>query len=118
MSEFPVGAPRESGVILIVDRATGRVRTATGVFERLDALAAFVTEIFSAKLTALATMDLQDDLEELVITTKRYWALARPLPLEHPSLVVLLFEPTRATLPMQRLELDRFMAALDAWTSL
>ncbi len=102
--------PAPDQAILVLDLEGQTVRRVVGGFPHLEEIATLVRTIYQAQTAALALAGADDDVEELVITAGRFWALCRPLPSRHARVVVLLFDPeARANIVLQRMELDRFV---------
>lgn len=116
VSEFPARLPGDAEAIAVVELATGRVRTSAGTFDRLDAVAELVAKMFAAEVAAVAQLDIEEEIDELVITSRAYWAVVRPLSPDANNLALLIFDPDRANLVMERIELAGFLAALSAWS--
>jgi CheY-like chemotaxis protein len=115
-SLFPVPPPSESNAIAIVETATGRIRTSSGKFEGLEALAQLVARIYTNELRAVDLMNMDESISEIVMTTERYWTMTRPLKTEPASLAMLVFDPQRANVVLERMELNAFVEALEAWS--
>jgi hypothetical protein len=113
LSRFPVYLPADARAIALLSTG-GRVRTAAGSLDALDAHATLVAELFVAERAAVERLGLDDKLEEVVVTTRRHWTLVRPV-LDSDSLVMLVFDPERANLVMERRELASFVVGLEVW---
>lgn len=118
VSLFPVPEPSENNAIAIVDAATGRIRTSAGEFKGLDALAQLVAKVYANEARAVEQMGIDEAIAEIVMTTERYWTMTRPLKTEPPSLALLVFDPQRNNIVLERLELEAFVDALEAWSSI
>jgi CheY-like chemotaxis protein len=118
VSHYPVGMPSYADAIAIVEADSGRIRTSAGAFSGLDAVAQLVARVYAQEATAVGQMDIDEGIQELVMTTARYWTLTRPLHTQPPSLALVVFDPERANVGLERLELDAFVAALQAWSVL
>jgi CheY-like chemotaxis protein len=116
LSNFPLTIPANADAIAIVEADSGRIRTSAGRFERLDALAQLVANVYSKEAEAISQLALEEKIEELVITTRRYWTVARPLAMEPPSLAFLVFDPQRANSVLERMELETFVRSMQAWS--
>lgn len=114
LSRFPVYLPADARAIALVAN-TGRVRTAAGSLEGIDAHAEFVARLFSSEAAAVRRLKLDDDIHEMVVTTRNHWTLVRPVPQDPASLVMLVFDPERANLVMERRELQSFVVELEQW---
>lgn len=117
VSMFPVPTCADDNAIAIVETATGRIRSSAGAFEGLDALAQLVAKIHANEANAVERMGIGEAISEIVMTTEKYWTVTRPLKTEPPSLALLVFDPQRANVVLERLELDAFVHALEAWSS-
>jgi CheY-like chemotaxis protein len=115
LSEFPADEPKGADALAIIEIPSGRVRTSAGDFAELEAVAKVVARVYEAERAAVAHLGLEDDVEELVLTTPRFWALARPIGVEPGNLALLVFDPERANLALERFELGAFLRALNAW---
>ena len=116
-SLFPVPPPSEANAIAIVETATGRIRTSSGQFAGLEALAQLAARVYANELRAVDLMAMDESISEIVMTTERYWTMTRPLKTEPPSLALLVFDPQRANVVLERMELNAFVDALEAWSS-
>ena len=117
LSDFPLTIPDNAHAIAIVEAASGRIRSAAGTFERLEAVAQLVADVYTQEAAAVALLASDDAIEELVITTRRYWIVARPLALQPPSLAFLVFDPQRANSALERMELAAFARRMQSWSS-
>lgn len=117
VSHFPVPAPSDNNAIAIVETATGRIRTSAGQFKGLAAVAQLVAKIYSNEARAVEQMAIGEAITEIVMTTEKYWTMTRPLKTEPPSLALLVFDPQRGNVVMERLELEAFVHALEEWSS-
>ncbi len=115
LSSFPMRLPADARAIAIVESENGRVRTAAGQFEGLDSHAEFVARTFAAESAIVERLGLDDDVREMVITTKSNWTLVRPLHSDPGSLAMLIFDPDRANLAMERLALANIVRELEEW---
>lgn len=118
VSMFPVPPPAENNAIAIVEMATGRIRTSAGGFQGLEQLAQLVAKIYANEALVVERMGIDEAITEIVMTTEKYWTMTRPLKTEPPSLAVLVFDPQRANVVLERLELDAFVHALEEWSSI
>lgn len=107
--------PDGTDALAVVECDTGRVRHHTGNCSALTAVAELASEILRAKLEALAGLGLTDSFEEMVITTRNYASVVRPLSANHDSFALLVFDPSRSTLGMERLVFDGFMTKAEQW---
>lgn len=117
VSHFPVPPPPDSNAIAIVETATGRIRTSAGAFRDLAAVAQLVAKIYANEARAVEQMGIGEAISEIVMTTEKYWTMTRPLKTEPPSLALLVFDPQRGNVVMERLELEAFVHALEEWSS-
>jgi len=118
VSHFPAPTLAGDDAIAIVELATGRIRTSAGTFPGLERVAALVAKIYAHEASAVEKMSIGEAISEIVMTTERYWTMTRPLKTEPPSLAVLVFDPQRGNVVLERLELDAFVDALEAWSSI
>jgi hypothetical protein len=116
VSHFPVPSPSESNAFAIVETATGRIRNSAGDFQGLDALAQLVAKIYANEARAVEKMGIDEAISEIVMTTEKYWTMTRPLKTEPPSLALLVFDPQRGNVVLERMELEAFVDALEAWS--
>ena len=115
ISEFPVPLPHGGNAVAIVTLDTGAVRSSSGRFPLLDVVAKLVATVYRGELHAIARLGLEDELQELIMTTERYWLLARPLTSDPTHFALLVFDPAKINLGMQRYELEGMLDTLDAW---
>lgn len=114
VSTFPVYLPADARAIAIVERESGRVRNAAGKLDTMDAHAQLVATLFEVQCRAIDALALADPVREVVFTTPRLWTVVRPLS-DPTSLVMLVFDPERANLVMERMALDGFVSDVDGW---
>lgn len=114
LSRFPVYLPADARAIALVS-SSGRVRTAAGNLDGLDAHAELVARLFTSEVAAVRGLQLEDEVHEMVVTMRKHWTLIRPVPQDQDSLVVLVFDPERANLVMERRELASFVEELEQW---
>jgi CheY-like chemotaxis protein len=117
VSHFPVPRPSDNNAIAIVETATGRIRTSVGEFKGLEAVAQLVAKIYANEARAVEQMAIGEAITEIVMTTEKYWTMTRPLNTDPSSLALLVFDPQRGNVVMERLELEAFVHALEAWSS-
>lgn len=115
LSRFPVYLPADARAIALLEATSGRVRCAAGDLGSLDAHAELVATLYRREHEAVRDLQIDDEVEELVLTTRRHWTLVRPVRVEPGSLVMLVFDPDRANLVMERRELASFVVELEAW---
>ncbi len=113
LSRFPVYLPADATAIALVESSTGRVRAAAGSLKGLDAHAALTAALFAAQRNVVEKLD--EEVQEIVITTTHAWTLVRPVRVDPSSLVMLVFDPSRANLVYERRELTSFVDELEAW---
>lgn len=116
LSQFPSPLPVGAEAIAAVEAGSGRIRTQAGSFSKLQQLARVAAEVYAAETMVLERLALDDGLKELVLTTPDYWVLLRPLRTTPESFVLLVFNPERANVVMERMELDSFINALKTWS--
>ncbi len=107
---FPLGAE----AVAELSVSSGQVLWADGEFDGLDDVAQLLFELYCEERALLETLDPNEDLEELVVTRPAHTILLRRFGVDEPRLVMSVFVPARSTLGMQRFELGRVAAALDA----
>ncbi|HWB73610.1 MAG TPA: response regulator [Nannocystaceae bacterium] len=112
---FPLAAPAESDAIAIVDTRDAHVEKMAGVCSELDARAQLAATIYRAEVAAVADLSLEDDVDEIVLTTDRAWTIVRRVPGMPDTLVMVVFDPGKSTLVMVRLGLDDVARRLQAW---
>lgn len=112
LSDFPLAIPDNADAIAIVETESGRIRSSAGKFERLEAVAQLMTVLYNEEAAALAKQENSEAIEELVLTTRSHWVVARPLATQPPSLALLVFDPQRANSALERMELAAFVRKL------
>jgi CheY-like chemotaxis protein len=117
VSHFPVPPPSDSNAFAIVETATGRIRSSAGDFKGLEALAQLVAKVYANEARAVEKMGIDETISEIVMTTERYWTMTRPLKTEPPSLALLVFDPQRGNVVLERIELEAFVHALEEWSA-
>lgn len=117
VSHYPLRKPGDADAIAIVECESGRIRTSAGEFPALEELAQLVARIYYHEAATIESLHTDDVMQELVMTTARYWTMTRPLPTTPPSLAMVVFDPGRANLVLERIELEAFVTALEAWSS-
>lgn len=115
LSRFPVYLPADATAIALVESSSGRVRAAAGSLQGLDAHAALIATLYAAEQSAVERQRDDDAMEELVITMQKTWTLVRPVRIDPTSLVMLVFDPSRANIVYERRELSSFVDELEAW---
>lgn len=84
-----------------------------GKFLNLEVAAAGNTEVVRAKLRTMASLGLNDEIEDILITLGQQYHLIRPLRLEGASLFLYLaLDRGRANLAMARFQLRRLEGEL------
>jgi CheY-like chemotaxis protein len=117
LSRFPAPTLSASDAIAIIEPKTGRIHTRAGAFEGLDALAQLAAKVYANEAAVVEQMGIGEAIAEIVVTTERYWTMTRPLRTEPPTLALLVFDPQRANVVLERLELEAFVHALESWSS-
>jgi CheY-like chemotaxis protein len=118
VSQYPVPPPSSADAIAIIETESGRVRSSAGDFPGLQAVAQLVARIYAIEAAAVERLDLDEGIEEMVITMDSCWTMTRPLPTEPPSLALVVSDPKRTNVVLERLELDSFVESIAAWTTL
>lgn len=115
LSEYPAPLPMDAEAVAVIEVPSGRLRTWAGSFDGLAAVAELVACTYAAEAHAVATLELDDRVEELVLTTPRFCAVARPLVPGGSDLALLVFDPKRANLALERFALTGFLDDLSGW---
>lgn len=115
VSEFPAPLPSDADAVAIVELETGRIRMSRGRFSKLHQIAELVARVVRHELRAIRQLDENESLNELVLTTTSYWVLVRPLLYESESWALLVFDPEKANIVMERMAMQEFVAELEAW---
>ncbi|MCA9708164.1 MAG: response regulator [Myxococcales bacterium] len=108
-----VRMPVDADALAVVETESGRVRSAAGRCEDLPALAQVAASVLRAEMAVIASLGLHDEVRELVLTTPRCWTVIRPVPSDPPCFAMLIFDPHRATLVMERREMDDLVRELE-----
>lgn len=115
LASFPLVTPPESGAIAIIDSSNARVEAMAGECAALDARAKLAATIYRAEVAAVAELRLEDDVDEIVLTTADAWTIVRRVVGVADALVMVVFDPNKSTLVMVRLGLDDVARRLQAW---
>lgn len=114
-SSFPLGASTDAETIAVIDYPTGKVLVAVGDRAGVDARVGLAVALFRAEVATVNDLRLEDNVDEMVFTTNKLWTIVRPVVGLHETLVMLVFDPMRSTLVMQRLVLDEVARQLREW---
>lgn len=115
-ASFPLAPPSvDSSAIAIVDTRTAAIEAGAGDHAVLAARAHLAVAVYHAEVAAVSELQLEDDVGELVLTTANAWTIVRPVEGMPDTLVMAVFDPTKSTLPMERLGLDDVARQLCAW---
>lgn len=112
---FPLGPIGEADAIALIDCATGTLLAAAGESGGIEARSSLAVAVFQAETAVVADLRLEDDVDEMVFTTPQSWTIVRPVVGVRDTLAMLVFDPTRSTLVMQRLALDEIGHRLREW---
>lgn len=115
ISEFPLPAVADAELLALVHLETGETRTLTGRRPEVVPMAQLGARLFEAK--SAVGIDPTDAVEELVLTTRHHGVLVRPLRYDPERVAVLVFDPSRGNLAMERVELDGLVRDLEGWAS-
>jgi len=115
LSQFPAPFPIQAEAIAIIDARTGRLRNSSGKFAGLAEVAELVAEFFTNQSLSVDRLGTGQTIDEIVITTARFWSMTRPLKTDPLTLALLVFDPQQANMVMERLELDDFVSSIEAW---
>ena len=115
-SQFPGRARSAAGAILVAD-ASGTIVHRTGSFDRLEGLVQVVLAVWERKQASVAAVAPDDAVEEMVINSSTFCALARPMPGSDDRVLIGLFDPRRVNLAAERLALTEYLEAMGAWSS-
>ncbi|MEQ9503380.1 MAG: response regulator [Deltaproteobacteria bacterium] len=110
--DFTAPFPHGADAVAEITADTGKILWSEGDCDGLDELAQLVIALYRAECSAVATMELGDAVEEIVLTRREQVVLMRCI--NNDRIVMSVFSPTNTTIGMQRLELSRVTAALGA----
>lgn len=113
LAPFCVRMPTDADALAIVETASGYVRSSAGRGEGLSELAKLAAAVLRAEAATVTQLGLHDEIHELVLTTPRCWTVIRPVPTD--TFAMLVFDPHRVTLAMERREMDGLLGDLQAW---
>ncbi len=97
----------------LVDQDSGMLMTSLGSGLDLDIAAAGNTEVVRAKRRVAANLDLQDSIEDILITLSTQYHLIRPLETNQNVFLYLVLERAKSNLGMARAILRKFEQTLD-----
>lgn len=116
LSQFPAPPSDRASAIAVVDRDSGRVLFRSGHFERLEHLAKVLASAFSEEAKTAVLLGEKDGVEEMVFTSSKFWVVCRPLVDPPNTLAISVFDPSEATVAMERFELNGLARALCEWS--
>ncbi|MEL7152213.1 MAG: roadblock/LC7 domain-containing protein [Pseudomonadota bacterium] len=99
----------------LVDSDTGLMLASTGggaAFD-LEAAGAANTSVVKAKLTAISTLGLDDNIEDILITLGKQFHLIRPLATNPTVFLYLALDKRTANLGMARIQLKKVESTLE-----
>ena len=98
----------------LVDSDTGLMLAQEGGGKMdMEAAGAANNSVVKAKLAAIETLDLKDQIEDILITLGKQFHLIRPLASNQAVFLYLALDKKRANLGMARLSLKKVEATLD-----
>ncbi len=97
----------------LVDSESGLALATVGGGIDLELAAAGNTEVINAKRRVAATLNLNDDIEDVLITLGKAYHVLRPLERNPNLFLYLVLDRSRANLAMARHELKSFEKSLD-----
>ncbi len=99
----------DADAIALIDVPTATIEAWAGRRAGLDGRAHLAVTIYRTEVAAVRRLGLDDEIEELVLTTRSAWTLVRRVPERADTLVMVVFDPNRSTLVMERLALDELL---------
>jgi hypothetical protein len=89
----------------LVDMGSGMALAKVGGGVNLDMAAAGNTEVLKAKLKTMASLGIQDSIEDVLITLGKQYHLIRPIPHKQGLFLYLVLDKTKGNLAMARFKL-------------
>ena len=89
----------------LVDMGSGMALAKVGGGVNLDMAAAGNTEVLKAKLKTMASLGIQDTIEDMLITLGKQYHLIRPVPHKQGLFLYLVLDKTKGNLAMARFKL-------------
>ena len=106
LSQFPAPPSDRASAMAVVERSSGRVLFRSGEFDGLERLAQVLASAFSEEAKTAVLLGEKNGVEEMVFTSTNFWAVCRPLIDPIDTLAVSVFDPSEATVAMERFELN------------
>lgn len=97
----------------LVDSDSGLILNTMGNAHELDLAAAGDTEVLRAERKSMSFLDLEDDIEDILISLKTQYQLIRPLGSNSALFLYVVLDRSRANLGMARLILKKVEMTLD-----
>lgn len=97
----------------LVDQDSGMLMAGIGAGIDLEVAAAGNTEVIRAKRRVAANLNLNDGIEDFLISLSKQYHLIRPLETNQNVFLYLVLDRSRSNLAMARVELRKFEQTLD-----